>query len=202
MNNDELLRKLHFGKQEVFSELLKAYRDNVLNLCFRFLLNREDAEDVAQDVFIEVYYSIEKFRGDAKLSTWLYRIAVSKCLDEIKRKNRKKRISDFGKALGIDNLMHNIAGDDHADKRISEKEDYEFLMNALNKLPQKQRIALTLSKIEGHTPPEIADIMQTSLTAVDSLIYRAKQNLKTFLVRQTPEIVFKSAQYEQKKIRI
>jgi len=181
MNDEELIEKLSLGKQKFFHALLQAYQVEVLNLCFRFLLSREDAEDVAQEVFVEIYYSIDDFRGDAKLRTWIFRIAVSKCLDEIKRKNRKKRFSSIGKALGIDHIMHLQADSDRADKRISEKEDMDRLTNALNRLPQNQRIALTLSKLEGHSPPEIADIMQTSLTSVDSLIYRAKQNLRTFL---------------------
>ena len=184
MNDDDFLRQLQSGNGEAFAQLVLTYRKNVINICYRFLLNREDAEDVAQEVFVEIYQALKKFRGDSKLSTWIYRIAVSKSLDEIKKQKRQKRITSFGKILGIDDLVHWLAGGTRPDKILEADEDYAHLLNALNKLPDNQRIALTLSKIEGYTNPEIAEIMQTTLTGVDSLIYRAKNNLKPFL---TPE---------------
>ena len=184
MNDDDFLRQLQSGDGEAFARLVAAYRKDVINICYRFLLNREDAEDVSQEVFVEIYHALKKFRGDSKLSTWIYRVAVTKSLDEIKKQKRQKRITSFGKILGIDDFVHWLAGGTRPDKILEAEEDYTHLLNALNKLPDNQRIALTLSKIEGYTNPEIAEIMQTTLTGVDSLIYRAKNNLKPFL---TPE---------------
>jgi RNA polymerase sigma-70 factor (ECF subfamily) len=181
MEETELLLQLKRGNQSAYGELVSAYQKTVLNICYRFLLNREDAEDVSQEVFVEVYHSIKNFREDSKLSTWIYRIAVTKSLDEIKRQSRKKRISSIGKTLGIEKIVHLVSGTDRPDRTLEEKEALSLLMCALNKLHESQRIALTLSKIEGYSNTEIAEIMQTSLTAVDSLIYRAKQNLKEFL---------------------
>lgn len=181
MEETEFLLQLKRGNQSAFAELVSVYRRNVLNICYRFLLNREDAEDVSQEVFVEVYHSIISFREESKLSTWIYRIAVTKSLDEIKKQSRKKRISSIGKTLGIEKIVHIVSGTDRPDQTMEQMEDLALLMQALNKLHESQRIALTLSKIEGYTNTEIAEIMQTSLTAVDSLIYRAKQNLKEFL---------------------
>jgi RNA polymerase sigma-70 factor (ECF subfamily) len=181
MNETELLIQLKQGNKNAFAELVSVYRKTVLNICYRFLLSREDAEDVSQEVFVEVYHSIKNFREDSKLSTWIYRIAVTKSLDEIKRQSRKKRISSIGKTLGIEKIVNLVSGTDRPDHTMEEKEDLALLMHALNKLHESQRIALTLSKIDGYSNTEIAEIMQTSLTAVDSLIYRAKQNLKEFL---------------------
>jgi RNA polymerase sigma-70 factor, ECF subfamily len=183
MNESELVQQLKSGNKATFSEFVAIYQKIVINICYRFLLNREDAEDVSQEVFIEAYHSIKNFRGDSKLSTWLIRIATSKSLDEIKRQNRKKRISSIGKTLGIDKIKNRISGYDRPDKILEDEESYDLLMKALNRLPENQHIAITLSKIEGSSNPEVAEIMQTSITAVESLIYRAKLNLKTFLNR-------------------
>ena len=96
MEEAELLQKLKAGDKAAFSELVRLYSNRVINTCYRFLLDKEDAEDVSQEVFIEVFQSIGSFRGDAKLSTWIYRIAVTRSLDEIKKRNRKKRLSSEG----------------------------------------------------------------------------------------------------------
>ena len=181
MDEPQLISQLKSGNKDAFAELVSAYQKNVLNICYRFLLNREDAEDTAQEVFIEVYHSINKFRGDSTLSTWIYRIATTKSLDEIKKRSRQKRITSFGELLGLDKITNWLIDKERPDKILEEKEDLSLLMEALNKLPESQRIALTLSKVEGHSNTEVAEIMETSLTAVDSLIYRAKQNLKSFL---------------------
>ncbi len=181
MSETLFISALKSGNKNAFAALVSAHQKTVLNICYRFLLNKEDAEDIAQEVFIEVYHSIHKFRGDSALSTWIYRIATTKSLDEIKRKNRQKRISSFGQLLGLEQITNWMVGKDRPDKILEDEEDLSFLMDALNKLPESQRIALTLSKVEGHSNTEVAEIMETTLTAIDALIYRAKQNLKLFL---------------------
>jgi len=138
-------------------------------------LNKEDAEDVSQDVFIEIFESINEFRGDSKLSTWIYRIAVSKCLDEIKKRNRKKRISSIGKLLQIDAISSWLSGGSMPDKMMHENEKLREVEIVLNALPENQRIAFTLSKIDGFSNHEIAEIMNITTVAVESLIYRAKK---------------------------
>ena len=181
MNETQFISALKSRNKDAFAELVSAHQKTVLNICYRFLLNKEDAEDIAQEVFIEVYHSINKFRGESTLSTWIYRIATTKSLDEIKRKNRQKRITSFGELLGLEQITNWMVGKDRPDQILEDEEDISLLMEALNKLPESQRIALTLSKVEGHSNTEVAEIMETTLTAVDSLIYRAKQNLKSFL---------------------
>ena len=186
-NETDFLIKLKSGNKQAFTDMVAIYQKKVINICYRFLLNKEDAEDVSQEVFIEAYHSIREFRGEAKLGTWIYRIAISKSLDEIKKRNRKKRISSVGKTLGIEFISNLLVGNDRPDKTIEEKEGYSMLLKTLDKLPENQRIALTLSKIEDYPNSEIAAIMEISLTAVDSLIYRAKQNLKAILNQNPPE---------------
>ena len=187
MNNSNQLIELRSGSPDAFARLVEEFRVPVINICFRFLLNREDAEDVAQEVFIEIFHSLKHFRGDSKLSTWIYRIAVTKSLDEIKKRKRKKRITSIGQVLHLDKVADWLVGKQRPDTLLEEKQDYSQLLEMLNRLPQNQRIALTLSKIQGYSNPEIAEIMQTTLQAVDSLIYRAKQQLKKSLETGVPE---------------
>ncbi len=181
MEEAELLQKLKAGDKAAFSELVRLYSNRVINTCYRFLLDKEDAEDVSQEVFIEVFQSIGSFRGDAKLSTWIYRIAVTRSLDEIKKRNRKKRLSSIGSFLHLDDVANLITGGSMPDKKMNEKEKMNAVMQALNTLPDNQRVAFTLSKIEGYTNTEIAGIMNTTTVAVESLIYRAKKKVSNKL---------------------
>lgn len=177
MTDEEFLLKIKSGDKTAFKELVAQYSQQVLNTCYRFLLNKEDAEDISQEVFIEIFQSINSFRGDAKLSTWIYRIAVTKCLDEIKKRKRKKRITSFGKLLHLDEVTSWLSGGPKADKSILEKEQMKEMQEALNKLPDNQRVAFTLSKIEGYSNKEIADIMRTSTALVESFISRGKKKV-------------------------
>ncbi|WP_264520179.1 RNA polymerase sigma factor [Flavobacterium sp. N1994] len=170
-----MINRLKENEKAAFEELVALHKNSVINTCYRFLLNQEDAEDISQEVFIEIYQSISSFRGDAKLSTWIYRITVTKCLDEIKKRNRKKRISSLGKLLHIDTIIPWIAGDSMPDKALQEEERFREISTVLNTLPENQRVAFTLSKIEGFTNKEIAEIMNTTTIAVESLIHRAKK---------------------------
>lgn len=171
------LQRLKSGDKTAFNELMLQYKSNVINTCYRFLLNKEDAEDISQDVFVEVYLSIQSFRGESKISTWIYRITVTKCLDEIKKRNRKKRISSLGKLLHLDDVANWIAGGKQPDADLETSDTMITINKVLNQLPDNQRIAFTLSKIDGFTNQEIADIMKTTTIAVESLIYRAKKKV-------------------------
>ncbi len=166
MEEANLVEKLKKGDQAAYADLVGLYAVRVLNTCYRFLLDKEDAEDISQEVFLEVFQSVHSFKGDAKLSTWIYRIAVSRSLDALKKRNRKRRISSLGKMLLLDEVSHWIAGGVMPDKHIHEKEKYQEVMHALDSLPENQRVAFTLSKIDGYTNSEIAEIMDTTTVAV------------------------------------
>ena len=181
MEDPELSERIKAGDKSAFTELVDFFANKVINTCYRFLLDRQDAEDISQEVFIEVFQSIKSFRGDAKLSTWIYRIAVTKSLDEIKKRNRKKYISSIGKILHLDEITHWLSGGIMPDRSLNEKERMNDVYKALNTLPDNQRIAFTLCKIEGYSNSEIAEIMKTTTVAVESLIYRAKNNISTEL---------------------
>lgn len=177
MTDADLLQRLKSGDKLAFNKLVTLYKIKVISTCYKFLLSQEDAEDVSQDVFIEVFQSIKSFRGDSKISTWIYRIAVTKSLDELKKRNRKKRISSLGKILHLDDIANWISGGKMPDADLETSDKMATISKVLNQLPENQRVAFTLSKIDGFENQEIADIMKTTTVAVESLIYRAKKKV-------------------------
>ncbi|MEY4934538.1 MAG: Sigma-24 [Bacteroidota bacterium] len=187
MTEQDLINQIKLGNHAAFNELVKQHSKHVIQICHKFVLKQQDAEDIAQEVFIEVYQSIKSFRGESKLSTWIYRIAVTKCLDDIKKRNRKKRLAAFGKIFGLEDVIQWLVGGEMPDKALLENEKRTEIMQALNTLPDNQRIAFTLSKIDGYSNAEIAAIMETTILAVEALVKRAKKQVSTAL-----EIILKN----------
>jgi RNA polymerase sigma-70 factor, ECF subfamily len=191
MANEEKIRadggfldRLIGGDAAAFDDFVLRFQHKVVNICLRFLRNPEDAEDTAQEVFVEAYRALPGFRREAELSTWIYRIAVSKSLDQLRKKKRKKRDDGARGAAGgaeLDNVPAGPAS--NPDRLFEERERALALRRALDALPEKQRIAVTLSKYEGLGNPEIAAVLGTTTVAVDSLIYRAGENLRRILRR-------------------
>lgn len=156
------------------------YQDRVYNTCLGLLQNSEEAEEAAQDVFIEIYKSINKFRGDAKLSTWIYRIATTKSLERIRKRKTQKRFAFLQSLTGGDNDYENTqhATFDHPGVILENKEHAQTLFETIQELPESQRIAFTLHKVEGLPYQEIAEILETSISSVESLMFRARKNLQ------------------------
>jgi RNA polymerase sigma-70 factor (ECF subfamily) len=174
MNDKEQISRIKSGNLEDFQGLVDIYQNRVINICYGFLKNKEDAEDIAQEVFMEVYKSISAFREEAKLSTWIYRISVRKSLDFIRKRNRKKRLLPTQKTWQRQN---------GPEKRLLDNERAQILKQAVDSLPENQRIAITLNKYEGFSGREIAEIMGITLSAVEALLFRAKNNLQKRLRR-------------------
>jgi RNA polymerase sigma factor (sigma-70 family) len=180
--SETLINKLKQGDESGFKSVMDMYQEMVYNTAIGIVQNTDDADDITQEVFVQVYLSIDTFKGESKLSTWLYRITISKALDHEKKKKRKKRFglvqSLFG---GDDNEQLHPVEFNHPGVQLERKEKAAELFRALKRLPDKQRVAFTLHKIEGQSYQEIAEIMNTSLYAVESLMGRAKTNLKKLL---------------------
>ena len=185
MTENDLLNNLREDKTGAFRQLVEKYKVKVINTCYRFVADKEDAEDIAQDTFIEIYRSISSFREESELSTWIYRIAVSKSLDFVRKKNRKKRKGIWGHILRLDNGPHEIPAPSstNPDIELEQKERRAVLQQALDSLPKNQSVAFVLSKYDGLSYKEIADILKTSVPSVESLIHRAKTNLKKKLYK-------------------
>lgn len=183
MEETKLINGLKAGDQDSFKILFGLYRKQVYNTCLGLLQHSHDAEDVAQEVFIEVFRSAGKFRGDAKLSTWLYRISYNKCLDHLRSKNRNKR---SGNVVHLDGeAAPQIPSEnyfEHPGIALEQKEESKIVFAAITALPENQRVAFTLSKVDGLSYKEIGEVMEMNLPAVESLLHRAKMNLRKLLV--------------------
>jgi RNA polymerase sigma-70 factor (ECF subfamily) len=180
MTDKELVREIGKGNQQVFRMLVEKYQSTIFKICNGFIHNKEDCEDIVQDVFIEVYQSIHNFRGEAKLTTWLYRIAVNKSLNYLRKTKIRRNILSMESLFGGDKSRPSEVEDNsiRPDENIEQNERARILFSALRALSTNQRIAFVLNKYEDLSYKEIAEIMNTSLPAVESLIHRAKINLQ------------------------
>ncbi len=179
-NTDHILvEELKKGDEGAFRQLVDDYQDKVFNTCISFVKNVDDADDLTQEVFIEVFNSIHKFRADSKLSTWIYRITVNKSLEHLRKMKRKKRSGIFYWISHEDReSKFEVPDFDHPGVLAENREKARILFEAIEKLPEKQRIAFTLHKVEDLSYEQIADVMQKSLSSIESLMHRAKNNLK------------------------
>lgn len=163
----------------IFEEIYKKYNSLVYNLALSYVQNIEDAQEITQDVFVSVYQSLSSFQENAALTTWMYRITINKSLDFLKSKQRKKRFA-FLTSLFFDasnDLKHHPPEHNHPGVLLEHKEALDNLFKRINELPDNQKTALILHKIEQKSQVEVAEIMKLSPKAVESLIQRAKTNL-------------------------
>lgn len=183
MTEPLLILQLQQGNERAFGYLVENFQDRVYNTCLGVLRNAEDAEDIAQEVFVEVHRSVQHFKAESKLSTWIYRICVTKSLDHLRGKKRKKRFA-FVKSIFGDNdnePRFEIPDFVHPGVQLENKERAAYLFKAIEELPENQKIAFTLNKIECLSYQEISEVTEMSVSAVESLLFRAKQNLKKIL---------------------
>ena len=186
MTESELIQGLRNGDEGAFKELVDTYQDMVFNTAIGIVQNAEDAEDVAQEVFIQVYRSIHQFKGEAKLSTWLYRIATTRALDLLRSRKSKKRFGFMQRLFGDGNEpLHELPDFNHPGVALDRKENAARLFKAIAQLSDNQKTAFTLHKLEDLSYQEVSDVMQTSVPAVESLMHRAKQNLRKILEKET-----------------
>lgn len=177
--DSELINQLINGDENTFRQLVQDYQDKIFNTCISLVKNAEDADELTQDVFIEIYRSINKFRQDSKLSTWIYRIAVNKSLEHLRKMKRKKRLGMFS-WFNKENtkLDPEIADFNHPGILAENQERAKILFKAIRNLPETQKVAFTLHKLEGLRYDQIAEVMQKTLSSVESLMHRAKTNLR------------------------
>ena len=183
MNETELIASLKEGNREAFNKLVLDLKDRVFNTAISILQNIEDAEDITQEVFVEVFNSVKNFKGESKLSTWIYRITVTKSLDFQRKKNRKKRFAFVQSLFGADDNTPSVDTPHfyHPGVQLENKERAAILYLAIDKLPERQRTAFILSKTEDLSYAEIAEVMELSVSSIESLLFRARQNLQEYL---------------------
>jgi len=179
METDETLINETSKKNELaFEELVKRYENQIVNLIYKYVNNTADAEELAQEVFLKVWKYANNFKGKSKFSTWLYRIAVNTCLNFKKHKVSVFEFFDEKIQSAENNYLDSFKPDTLLEKNNSDI----IVRNLIDNLPSNQKIALILSRFEGKSYKEIADIMEISVSSVESILFRAKQNLQQNLL--------------------
>ena len=165
LDERNLVEQLKRGNQAAFKTIVETWQHMVFNTALGIVQNAEDAEDIAQEVFTQVYQSIHTFKGDAKFSTWLYRITSSKALDHLRRAKRKKRFAFVTRIFGENNeVIENPPDFQHPGIVLDNKENAAVLFKAIERLPDNQKIAFTLNKIEGFSHQAISEVMETTVS--------------------------------------
>lgn len=175
LTDEELVRQFQNGSIDAFRLLVERYEEKVRSVIL-YTMNRDDVvDDIAQDVFVKVYLNLNKFRLDSKFYTWLYRIVVNQCRDEI-RKNRWKRFIRMNKSS--DEIVNKL-------DQLQTVQSYDgfgdIVREALQQLPRRQREIIVLKDIEDNTYEEIAEILQCEIGTVKSRLSRARSALRKIL---------------------
>lgn len=180
--DDELVAQLRQGSEAAFRLLVERYQDRVYRTAFSLLRSAEEAEDVTQEVFVEVYQTIRSFRGEAALSTWLYQLATSRALQHRRRARAKKRFAYLTSLLGFDNqVLHEPPDHAHPQALLEGEQQLQLLLACIGRLPEQQQVAFTLRHEQELSYAEIAAVLGSSVAAVESLLFRARQTLRRHL---------------------
>lgn len=181
-DEERMIQGLRDQRPIALKEFLEQYQERVYNTALSFVKDAEDAEELSQDVFLTVWNSISNFKGESALSTWVYRITVTKSLDLIRSRQRKKRFAFLTSLSTIKNeIKYHPVNWVHPGILQENQEKAAYLFRAIDQLPENQKVAFTLSKVEQLSQKEIAGIMQIKEGAVESLLQRARQNLRKYL---------------------
>lgn len=167
---------------ENFKQLYNDYKNLVYNLSLHYLQNKQETEDITQDVFIKLFKNIHKYDSStSSLKTWIYRITINTCLDHIKSKKTFKRFAFITSIFGSEESLQLESSFYHPGIQLEHKQALQKLLQQINQLPEQQKTALILTKIDDRSQQEVAEIMNLSVKAVESLLSRAKINLKKYL---------------------
>jgi RNA polymerase sigma factor (sigma-70 family) len=181
VSDQELIAALKKGDAAAFRSLVDLHGSHVYNTSLGIVQHTEDAEDITQEVFIEVFRSIQSFRGDSALSTWIYRIAVRKSLEFLRKKKSRSAFSFLRIFSGEEESHAAQSPFYHPGLKLENKERAAILFQAIDRLPENQKTAFVLNQLEHLTYKEIAEVMELSVPAVESLLVRARQKLRDLL---------------------
>ena len=183
----KLIELIREGSNESLETLVSRYEGRVYNLAYRMMGNRDDAEDVLQDTFLNVVRSLDSFQSRSSFSTWLYRVATNAALSKLRQRSRRDRSeSEFlDEANSVQNLAH--AGYILKDWSLSPSENLlndearQVMEEAIAELPEIYRVVFVLRDVEGMPAAEVADILEISIAAVKSRLHRARLFLRNRL---------------------
>lgn len=185
LSDQHYINQIIRGDTNVFSVLVDRYKEMIFTLALKMIKNREEAEEVSQDTFVKVYNSLNKFKGDSKFSTWIYRIAYNTCLDRLK-KNKKDEST-----ISIDEFSdHLVKTLDNALSALEDKERKQTIQNCLSLLSSEENFLLTLYYFDDQNLDEIAKIMDINSNNVKVKLFRSRKKLAVILKKQLePEIL-------------
>jgi RNA polymerase sigma-70 factor (ECF subfamily) len=176
-----LVKAFKAGDRKAFEDLVRRYQRQVANIIYLTLGTREEVQDISQEVFVRVYRSIDKFEFDASFFSWIYRITVNLCIDELRRKKIKR-------ALSLDFLTEGTLEREKKSKKqllasdgVLDDEKREIILGALQKITQEHRQVIILREYEDLTYAEISTYLGISIQAVKSRIFRAREELRALL---------------------
>lgn len=175
-----LLIAITKGDRNAFAQLYELYKTQVYNTILGYVQNTTIAEEITQEVFLQVYQKAGSFQGKSKVSTWLYRIATNHALNHI-NKQKRRPTSD------TEVTEEMLSTFNHPGIAIEQQENARYLFTAIEQLPDKQKTAFILSYVEELPRQEVADIMETTLKAVEGLLQRAKTKLRNELADMYPQ---------------
>jgi len=181
MTDIEIIRQIAQGDRNMYRMLVERYQPMVFRTCMGFLHNKDDADDLTQDIFIQAYQALSAFKGESSFSTWIYRIALNASLNKVRKSSKNNLLQRFEKVFGSEkNIEYSlpIPDNENPDNILIHNEHREWIQKALNSLPENQRTAIVLSKYDDLPQKDIAEIMNTTEGAVEALIQRAKVNLR------------------------
>lgn len=183
MTEKELIDGVIRGNREALTCLVDKYRHSVIKTAYYYLGNMADAEDLAQEIFLDVVSGMKRFRQKSSLSTWIYRITVNRSLNALKKKQRRASLIRPESLLRMrSGSTGQLAAADPAEDPAADEEHRMALRAALAALPERQRTAFILSKYEDLPGRQVAEIMGLSLSSVESLMFRARKNLQQRLI--------------------
>jgi RNA polymerase sigma-70 factor (ECF subfamily) len=179
-SSEDLMAGIAKGDDDAFEILVNRHQTSILNLIYRFVGDRTQAKDLAQEVFLGVWQSAKSYEPKAKFTTWIYRIATNLCLNELKSARHRKWFSFRSNNEGTEKTFEETLpdGSPSAEDLLLTRERSRRISEALQSLPANQRIALVLKRYDDLSYEEIARIMGCSVSAVESLLVRAKKSLQ------------------------
>lgn len=185
VEEQEIINQVLDGNIYSFETIVNNYKERVINICFSYTNDQNDAEDISQEVFIEVYKSLNQYKRQAALATWIFRIASNKSIDHIRKRKRLKRgsalTSYLDDSINEDWMIHRQHNP--ADELIQEQRK-QLLYAGLSKLPTRQKEAFVLTQIEGFDHKSAAEILKTSVKSIESLVIRGRKKLRAVLEKQ------------------
>jgi RNA polymerase sigma-70 factor (ECF subfamily) len=188
VQDHELIEKIKTGNAIAFQELFERYKKLVINVCYRLVGNRDEAEDLTQDVFLKIFRSAQHFKHRSKVSTWIYRIAINLSLNHLRRKKYHQWFSLDDNPAPKEPVDLDLVSSDCPESAFDKQEQEKIVLKAINQLPADQRIAVMLQRYDGLSCQEIAAIAECSVGAVQARLHRAKKNLYQKLLPYLKEI--------------